>query len=71
MDKWQYTILKVDLVTRKYSIDGSHAELGQGEDDMSLLNKLGNEGWEVVSAQISQGYDSVSVYLLKRVLPGS
>jgi hypothetical protein len=68
MQQWQYAMLRFDAVKRQYSINGLMSAVGQNETDMSVLDKLGTEGWEMVTAHFAQGYDSISVYLFKRPL---
>ncbi len=49
MQKWEYLNLRSE--NQEYSINGdSSIEFKPGESSIQIINKLGKEGWELVSA---------------------
>jgi hypothetical protein len=49
MQKWEY--LNLQSLNNEYSINGeAFVAYKKGEDALKVINKLGNEGWELVSA---------------------
>jgi hypothetical protein len=46
MQKWEY--LRFSVKGREYSVDGEkHVPFAEGEDKVSVMRKLGAEGWEL------------------------
>ena len=60
MQKWEYLYLSNS--DRGYGINGVRYKYNQGEDIFMILNKLGQEGWELVAQP------SIGIYTFKRPL---
>ena len=58
MDKWEYKTVKLDTTTW---IGSGNIEETQLDDQM---NRLGNEGWELVSALDTNATGGISKYIV-------
>ena len=64
MQKWEYVYIAAD--GRDYLMNGKKQEYEKGEDMFSLLNKLGRQGWEVISAGFHSADRLYDGFFLKR-----
>ena len=68
MQKWEYAWVWIDTGNGTYGVNGVSSNYGEVEGQYSVLNKLGDEGWELVTAELARGENTISVFLFKRAL---
>ena len=66
MQKWEYAWVWIDTGAGTYGVNGVASNYGEVEGQYSVLNQLGNEGWELVTAELARGENTTSVFLFKR-----
>lgn len=55
MQKWEYAWRWIDIGAGTYGVDGVPSSYGAFEGQYSVLNKLGGEGWGLVTAELAGG----------------
>ncbi len=68
MQKWEYAWVWIDTGVGTYGVNGVSSNYGELEGQYSVLNKLGGEGWELVTAEVAREGNAVSVFLFRRPL---
>ena len=68
MQAWEYAWVWIDTRSGTYGVNGVSSNYGEVEGQYSVLNKLGGEGWELVTAELARGENTISVFLFKRPL---
>ena len=66
MQKWEYAWVWIDTGAGTYGVNGVASNYSEVEGQYSVLNQLGNEGWELVTAELARGDNTISVFLFKR-----
>ena len=64
MQRWEYVCIAAD--GRDYLMNGKKQKYEKGEDMFFLLDKLGREGWEAISAGFHSSDRLYDGFLLKR-----
>ena len=68
MQKWAYAWVWIDTGDGTYGVNGVSSNYGEMEGQYSVLDKLGSEGWELVTAELARAASTISVFLFKRSL---
>ena len=66
MQKWEYAWVWIDTRAGTYGVNGVSLNYSEFEGQYSVLDKLGGEGWELVTAELARGENTISVFLFKR-----
>jgi hypothetical protein len=72
MERWEYAVVRVDNMENTYSVNGGMPSTVMFDKPPFpfevVLNNLGTEGWEMVTANLARGGPGVSVFIFKRAV---
>ena len=68
MQKWEYGLLVSDSEKKIQKFNGVESANEPMDGMPAVLNKLGQEGWELVAADIGRAMYAASVFVFKRPL---
>ncbi len=71
MQQWEYAVLINDADKKTQRFNGVESPYEPLNGVPAVLNELGQEGWEMVAADIGRAMYEATVFVFKRPLPAT